>query len=78
MAVAVFFVPSWGACGVALVASIAAGILFAGMGTAMGSAFTTPCLTLPFCIIVSTDLAYNTLIRDLLRLKKYLIHRTII
>ena len=33
--------------------SIAAAILFAGMATAMSTAFSTPCLTLPFCIVAT-------------------------
>lgn len=53
VAVAVFFVPTWPGVAVASVGSLAAGVLFAGMATAMGNAFSTPCLTLPFCIIAT-------------------------
>ena len=31
----------------------ATGVVFAGMATAMGHAFMTPCLTLPFCVVAS-------------------------
>ena len=53
VAVAVFFVPTWTAVAVAVVGSMSAAVLFAGMATAMGNAFSTPCLTLPFCMIAT-------------------------
>ena len=53
VAVAVFFVPTWTAVAVAVVGSLSAAVLFAGMATAMGNAFSTPCLTLPFCMIAT-------------------------